>query len=249
MSTEVKERPDWAGRITNLRESLRLNQAEFARKLRRSAMAVSRWERGILEPPTEIYIQLGNVAGNPERWYFWGRAGLDMADVSNALTAPDILTGEPVRASAGAGARIALSEQAMAALPVLPVMAGTVGAPGDLVNNLERITPEEMIALPRNWCPHPERTVCIKVRGNSMFPLIHEGNIIAVDLSDRDQSDLDNKVVLLWHRDSGLVISRFRQFDGIDVLIPENRDYESVTIKHDLSWRVLGRVLWWMGRP
>jgi len=39
-------------------------------------MAVSRWERGELEPTDRAYIELGNLARNPKCWYFWERAGL-----------------------------------------------------------------------------------------------------------------------------------------------------------------------------
>jgi len=39
-------------------------------------MAISRWERGELEPTDRAYIELGNLARNPKCWYFWERAGL-----------------------------------------------------------------------------------------------------------------------------------------------------------------------------
>lgn len=51
-------------------------------------MAVSRWERGIQEVSSKnFYIQLGNLAGDPFCWYFWGRAGLRMKDVLTVLPA------------------------------------------------------------------------------------------------------------------------------------------------------------------
>ena len=46
-----------------------------------SAMAPSRWERGINEPTGEIYIQLGKLAGPGQCWTFWRRAGLEKQDV------------------------------------------------------------------------------------------------------------------------------------------------------------------------
>ena len=50
-------------------------------------MAVSRWERGEQEPPANIYIQLGNITGDPECWYFWARAGLHSVDLMRVLPA------------------------------------------------------------------------------------------------------------------------------------------------------------------
>src|SRR5256885_13485527 len=49
------------------------------------SMAVSRWERGTKEPPAQCWIQLGNLAGDPECWLFWSRAGLRSADISRIL--------------------------------------------------------------------------------------------------------------------------------------------------------------------
>jgi transcriptional regulator with XRE-family HTH domain len=71
--------------MEQLRESLGLSQAAFARKLSVSPMAVSRWERGINEPTASIYIELGKISGHPKCWFFWGRAGLDRADLDRAL--------------------------------------------------------------------------------------------------------------------------------------------------------------------
>lgn len=62
-----------------------LNQTDFARRLNVSAMAVSRWERGINEPPAECYIQMGKIAGSPDCWFFWERVGLTRSDISRCL--------------------------------------------------------------------------------------------------------------------------------------------------------------------
>src|SRR5260370_28477523 len=69
--------PEWARRIRELRQGLGLNQPELGLRVHYSAMAISRWERGEQEPPDRAYIELGNLAGNPKCWYFWGCAGLN----------------------------------------------------------------------------------------------------------------------------------------------------------------------------
>jgi DNA-binding transcriptional regulator YiaG len=81
-------RPEWATRTEKLRERLKLTQTEFARLLNVSAMAISRWERGINEPPAEAYIRIGKLAGNPDCWFFWERAGLSKSDVKRVLEPP-----------------------------------------------------------------------------------------------------------------------------------------------------------------
>ena len=82
-----------------------------------------------------------------------------------------------------------------------------------------------------------------------MMPLIHDGHIVAVDSSQNDIAKLDGKVVIAWHEQKGLSISRLRHYDGVFVLEPENREYESVVMgptKH--AWRIVAKVLWWIGR-
>jgi len=81
----ARSRPEWALRIEHLRGALGLSQTALAQRLKVSAMAVSRWERGVNEPPTSCYIGLGKLAGIPECWYFWQRAGLTKQDLLTAL--------------------------------------------------------------------------------------------------------------------------------------------------------------------
>src|SRR5229473_164825 len=73
--------PEWAKTVVRLRKQLGFPQATFGNSFHCSAMAVSRWERGISEPPSHTYIELGNIAGDPLCWYFWGRAGLSRQDL------------------------------------------------------------------------------------------------------------------------------------------------------------------------
>src|SRR5438270_2014219 len=85
MRTLKSSRPDWADELEELRLQLGLSQAALARKLNVSAMAPSRWERGVNQPPADVFVELGKLAGNKKCWYFWGRAGLRKSDVNAVL--------------------------------------------------------------------------------------------------------------------------------------------------------------------
>src|SRR5271170_142561 len=87
MSNTRDAKIEWAKRIIALRRRLQINQSELGKQMNASAMAVSRWERGVQEPPADIYVQLGNLTGDPECWYFWGRAGLSSDDLMRVLPA------------------------------------------------------------------------------------------------------------------------------------------------------------------
>src|SRR5579862_4638584 len=86
--TKESPNPEWASVISQLRQRLGLSQTDFGREVHSSAMGVSRWERGAQEPPSHSYVELGNLAGDPECWYFWGRAGLRSEDVMRVM--PDM---------------------------------------------------------------------------------------------------------------------------------------------------------------
>src|SRR6185295_16558523 len=80
-------RPEWSREIVTFRQNLKLTQLEFARRLGVAPMSVSRWERGTLKVPASVCIKLGNLAGDPLCWFFWGQAGLRSEDVMRVLPA------------------------------------------------------------------------------------------------------------------------------------------------------------------
>ena len=243
---------EWASRIIALRRRMGVSQSELGKQLNSSAMAVSRWERGVQDPPADIYIQLGNITGDPECWYFWGRAGLHSGDLMRVLPAVrSRLQKErlPALQIVQAGAhRLRKKGSHLVAIPVLPVVAATHGGKGDPEVALDQMKPETVLAAPSSWCPNPAYTTCLRVKGHSMGPLIHDGYIVAVDYSQTDRSELDGKLVVVWNEEKGLSISRFRRYRGVEVLEPENREYESMALSTDRAWRVIGRVLWWIGK-
>jgi SOS-response transcriptional repressor LexA len=243
--------PEWAERVESLRHRLNLSQSELGQQLQYSAMAISRWERGLQEPPADCYIKLGELAGNPDCWYFWERAGLKSSDVLRALPESKRLFPKSVFPDfdivvAGSGAKTRSKKKTqLVAIPLLAVHAGAHGEKGDKIIDLSNAPPEDMIAAPKAWCPHPASTSCLRVKGMSMSPLIHDGDILAVDYSDASHADLDGKIVVAWHKDRGLCVSRFRRYRAVEVLEAENREYETVTLGSDRNWRIVGKILWW----
>lgn len=246
-------KPSWAKAILSLRESLKLNQAEFGSRLGFSAMAVSRWERGAQEPPSHGYIGLGNLARDTKCWYFWERAGLRSEHVLRVL--PTLERNTRVSklqnfeiVSAGTGPKQPQERIQLVALPLLNVVAASHGEKGDDLHLLSDAPIESMMAAPKDWCPNPAYTSCLRVRGDSMSPMIQDGYVVAVDSSQIDMNSLDGKIVIAWHKDQGLTISRLRLYDQTVVLVPENTDYTAVTITAKHPWKIVATVLWWIGR-
>jgi len=248
----ASSKPDWASMIVRLRQRLKLSQTEFGHEVNSSAMGVSRWERGAQEPPSHSYIELGNLAGDPECWFFWGRAGLRSEDLMRVL--PKLRSRrQQIEAQdleiVHAGAVGKKPEQTqLVAIPLLKIVAATNGQKGDNLSILHEAPVESFMAAPRDWCPNPTSTYSLRVRGNSMAPLIYGDYILVVDSSQTDRSKLHGKIVIAWHKEFGLTVSRFRRYDHTEVLHPENGEYQSITMDRKNQWKIIAKVLWWIGK-
>jgi phage repressor protein C with HTH and peptisase S24 domain len=244
--------PEWSRRILALRGGLQLTQAAFASRLHYSPMALSRWERGTHEPTAQSYIQLGNVAGEPQCWWFWERAGFSSTDLSRMFDEGHVRLHNaqlPELEIVAAGTRKNLKLPAKSRLVVVPMLvahAATHGHLGDDVIDMDTAPVGDLIGAPEAWCPHPGQTTCLTVRGASMAPLINDGDIVAVDGAQTDPKQLSGKIIVTWQEKSGLLLSRFLLVDGTPMLESENLSYQPIPLKKNRNWRIVGRVLWWI---
>ena len=218
-------------------------------------MNISRWERGDAEPAADAYIRLGHLAGDPLCWFFWSRAGLSTADVMRVLPVARRRLREGTTASiqiVHAGAKVVgpLKPTDFVAIPVLPVRAATLGEDADEVTDLDQLKPEAIWTAPAEWCPNPASTISLRVKGNSMSPLILDGYLIAVDTSEVSHDEVLGQIVVAWNREEKrLLVSRLIRFDHTDALISDQREHQTVLLGVKSKWRIVGRVLWWTGRP
>ena len=231
-------RPEWAIQIERLRERLHLNQAGLARLLNVSPMAVSRWERAVNEPEAAFYIHMGTLAGDPDCWYFWQRAGLPASDLKRALR----------KSKSAKSPHAAVEELEGKSIPLLALTAATTGV-GDNDPNLEQSPVIAKVMAPVDWSENRDSIRALRVSGDGMSPVICDGSIVAADLSQFDPAKLNNMVVLAWHKDSGLVVRRIKKFGTTEVLVADSDRSGSNTLTLDRNWRILGRIVWWLSRP
>src|SRR5689334_20014005 len=231
-------RPEWAVQIERLRERLHLNQAGLARLLNVSPMAVSRWERAVNEPEAAYYIHMGTLAGDPDCWYFWQRAGLPASDLKRAL--------RKSRAAKTSPAVVVDVERY--AVPVVSLSAGT-SMPGDNDPNIEQSPVVAKVMAPSDWTEDAPNIRCLRVKGEGMAPSISEGSIVAVDTAQFDLAKLHNTAVLAWHKDHGLIVRRLKRVAGADTLALDADPTGANALALDHNWRILGRVIWWLSRP
>ena len=113
---------------------------------------------------------------------------------------------------------------------------------------IDEHTIERDIVVAAEDVPHPLDTVCIKVSGDSMAPILQEGYIVAVDAAQRDPARLVHQMVVvkeLTGDDAGITIKWLDRFGREYVLTPENKAYRPQAMTRD--HHLIGRVIWWHG--
>jgi transcriptional regulator with XRE-family HTH domain len=77
--------PNLGKRIVALRAYLEISQSELGKRVGASAMSISRWEGDSHRPPANYLIKFGILANPDDCWFFWGQAGLTVADVMRVM--------------------------------------------------------------------------------------------------------------------------------------------------------------------
>jgi SOS-response transcriptional repressor LexA len=246
-------RPEWAGKIVELRKAKGLTQAAFAKVLAVSQVAVSRWESGRDTPTAQNFLKLGHIADGPERWYFWEQGGLSPDAVTAALPELDsrlykgpksTVTVQPTPgALKDGGTRLKKIPDAVA-VPLLRD-AAAAGSP----RMIQEALVEDVVVIPRRMCPHPDETVCIRVKGDSMSPMLEDSDIVAIDTSLIDRSKLYGKMVAARDPEGGVTIKWLRRSGKDELLVPQHTSlrHQPIVITTDPQWKIVGRVIWRLG--
>jgi DNA polymerase V len=80
---------------------------------------------------------------------------------------------------------------------------------------------------------------CVKVSGDSMINAgISPGDVLIVDSLEHN---VDNKIVIAAI-DEGTTVKRLMRHNGKIYLVPANPNYQSIEIKPEMNFRVLGVV-------
>lgn len=237
--------------LRKLRAERRLSQSGLARALGITVPAVNHWETGRKQPDAASCIKLGKLAGHPDCWFWWGRAGLTEDEL--LASAPEIearlldlrMAGRYPEITIVSGPRIKGSgpgkpSSGFVMLPLLVDPAAT-GRP----RLVEERDVEDFFVFPRSWVPHPETTTLMRVGDNSMAPLIGEGYLVAVDAAVSDPRKLQGKIVVA-QIDRSITIRWLDRLGEQWALTPANEAFP----KHSLrpEDRVIGRVAFWYGQ-
>lgn len=244
---------EWSDRLRRLLQDLKLTQAGLAERLGVSPATVSRWLAGKNEPTAETYVALGNLAGRPDGDYFWERAGIDTSElpetsVRQALSSIRVsLENFNLIATRNVSQQLEGKANAVA-IPLMNVTAFGDRVPPNENVRLSQATMEEVLLAPLAWCAHPEHMLGMHVSGDSMHPTILSGSILFVDTASTDRDTLNEKLVVVAHRDLGFKVARFQRLAGSDLLVSANPKYLPLDVSNATKWKIFGEVLWWVSK-
>lgn len=244
---------EWAVRIRRLLADLELSQAGLAERVGVSPATVSRWLKGRQEPTAESYVALGNLARPPEGIYFWERAGMESAALTDAglrsasFSLPVKLRDFKLVALPKLSGELAGNGNAVA-IPLLKVTAYGDRIPPKENVSISEFDVEDILFAPLAWCPHPESMIAMHFDGDSMLPTIPAGSILFIDTAVKDRDRLHQRIAVVSHRDLGFKVARFQRISGCDLLVSANHKFVPVNVSNPSKWKIFGEVLWWVSR-
>lgn len=253
-------RPDWPSRIRDLRRILNLSQDQLARRLEVTKKTVAEWEQGRQPPSPERFLQLARLAapGPLRHWFIRNaleRIGADPHLVLEALLREGRHSAQPaplplpelrVVAPADWSERLRALESLdfYAPVPLLKdaAAAGSARAIADA-------DIEGFVLVHYSMCPNPVNFACVRVRGDSMTPILHDGAIVAVDHTQRDPHVLHQSMVAAHYEEGVTVKWLERHPDGKLLLVPENKNHPTLVLPRSLENPIIGLVSWYWNRP
>lgn len=236
----------WSESIGKLMKGQRLTQEAFAAKLNVTQATVSGWIAGKKEPRAEMYYRMAKLWPDAtETPLLLKRA----ADISGAYQVAGFekAAGSARRVPAkDRRAKFGRGDDEAVELPLLKDEAAT-GTP----RQVQEKEIDRVLHFPSTLCPHPDKTVCIRARGDSMSPVLEDGYIVAIDTSEIDRMRLHDQMVAARDPEGGVTIKWLRKVGTDEMLLAQHtsRRYQPIVLSREPGWSVVGKVLWWIGVP
>jgi transcriptional regulator with XRE-family HTH domain len=233
-------------RVKSLRERLGVSQKRLGEKLGITQAAVEKIENSKSEPSAYTLMALGNLASDPDCWFFWKKAGMDIEAVDRALSKKPSLIDMRSRDTKGISGNEVIMMPSAQNVAIALLNDATAAASPRVIDERQV---DHYLAVPKEWCPHPEHTTCIKVSDDAMSPMLEEGYIVAVDAFNKETRSLIDQMIAVIKSDGNVSIRWLRKSGKMEMLVAEKSGslHQPVVISAEPDWKIVGRIVWWVG--
>lgn len=231
-----------ASRLKAARETIGITQVDAAERLGLKQPYLNRYEAGVVEPPLGAVIRLAKIYSVSIDWLLTGKK-----PAPRDYTPPELVIQSVPRFRRFAD-EFAFDQY----IPVRLLRdAVAAGAPAEV--NEEDVDGWALIYASRDWMPNdPENYTCVRVRGLSMSPILKNGDIVAIDHSQKSPDLLDGKIVA-FRVDEGVTIKwlKYKPEKEMVLGLPENHaevDHLVLLKGEEIDTGIVGRVVWWWSK-
>lgn len=251
-------RSHFANAIKELRRILYLSQDQLARRLEVTKKTIAEWEQGRQPPSPERLLQLAKLAAPGDLRHWFTRQALLRIGAESHLVLEALLSGRPSGQSPFPAGELRVVVPADWSERLRALEGLDHYAPVPLLRDAAAAGPPRAISeadiegyalVHYGWCPDPASFSCLRVRGDSMVPILHDGAIVGVDHSQNDAAMLHQRMVAARYEDGVTVKWLERQPDGGLLLVPENKVHPTVVLPRSAHNPIIGMVSWYWNRP
>ena len=222
-------------------EILKLSQAQFSTRMGVSQSNVSRWEAATLKPEPEYLIKLSALlSGHHESFYFLEEAGVPAGFLEgDAPYGPGVMPSELWAAQA---------EEARKNFLYVPLLRDAAAAGTPRVIDPKEV--ETVLAVHRSFAAPGAALVALRVKGQSMSPVLEDGYVVVVDTAQTEARRLRGHMVVARYGEE-VTIKWLRELKGRYILVPQRTSprFDIQEIDEADGWGLVGAVVHWIGFP
>ena len=232
-----------AARLKAARVKCKKTQAAVASFLGLAQPHINRYESGEIEPPLAVLVKLASLYGVSIDYLLTGKDPIPRG------YNPPPLQVETVKKYSH---RVHDAIEQGLYIPVR-LLKDSVAAGAPAMVDENHVEGWALIYADRKWMPNdPEKYTCVKVKGRSMYPVLDDGDIVAIDHAERNPKALDGKMVA-FRVNGGVTIKwlKYRPKEKTVVGVPENHeelDHVVILVGPEIDEGIVGLVRWWWAK-
>jgi SOS-response transcriptional repressor LexA len=213
-----------------------MNQARFAEVLGTTQSNVSKWEKGAYPPSPELFIKISELLhGRAEALFFLEEAGVPKG----------YFEGTGAFADETFSTRFIEKQVDVIQVPLLHDRAAAGAGRAIDERDIELHVP-----MLKSHMPPGARVIALRVKGDSMAPVLLEGYVVFINLNARDPRRLIGHMVAAVEGE-GVTIKWLRRSKKTLLLVPQHISprHEVRAFSDESELRIVGEVVKWIGYP